>query len=159
MRKSVLVVCSVLLFGSALLAQNKIDTKWHCSKEAALQKMDVGDMADHSYMLAQGTCSATAADKGFEEKSGAFTEFRDLKKTGMTNHGRFLVTMGNGDKVNYSYAGSAPADTKKPASNKWTLDSGTGKLKGGKGSGGCSGMMNADGSSDWHCTGTYTSGK
>jgi hypothetical protein len=159
MRKSVLVVCSVLLFGSALLAQNKLDTKWNCSKPAAEHKIDVGDMADHAYVIAQGTCSATASDSGFDEKSGAYTEFRDMKKAGLSNHGRMIVTMGNGDKVYYNYSGSAPSDIKKPASNKWTIESGTGKYKGIKGSGSCSGMAHEDGSGDWHCTGTHTLGK
>jgi len=159
MRKSVLVVCSVLLFGSVLLAQNKIETKWKCAKDSAMQKLDVGDMPDHAYAVAQGTCSATASESGFDEKSGAYTEFRDMKKARMSTHGRFLVTMGSGDKVYYTYANSVPADIKKPASNKWTIDSGTGKYKGIKGSGVCSGMAHEDGSGDWHCTGTYTLGK
>ncbi len=154
MRKSALVVCFVLAVGAVMAAQNKIETKWHCPKATSEQKLDVGDMPDHSYMIAQGSCSATASSKDFEEKSGVWTEMRDVRKSGSNIHGTFIVTMADGDKVNYSYAIQAPA--KKPPTNKWTLSNGTGKLKGVKGSGNCSGKMNDDGSSDWECTGTYT---
>src|ERR1051325_561402 len=120
---------------------------------------DVGDMPDHNYMLVQGGCSATASSKGFDEKSGSFTEFRDIKKTGTTNHGRFIATLGSGDKVYYSYSGAASADTKKPASNRWTIDGGTGKFTHVRGVGKCSGKVSEDGSGDWQCTGSYSLGK
>jgi len=42
--------------------------------------------------------------------------------------------------------------------NKWKILSGTGKYKGIKGSGTCSGKLNAD-AADWECTGTYSMGK
>jgi len=77
----------------------------------------------------------------------------------MSGHGRFNVTMDNGDKVYYTYETTAPTDITKPASNKWTIHSGTGKDKGIKGSGTCSGKRNADESSDWACTGTHSMGK
>jgi hypothetical protein len=156
MRKVLFVVAPVLLFGSAAMAQGKIDTKWHCSKASAEQKMDVGDMPGHMYAIAQGTCDATSSDPGFAEKTGAGTEYQDNTKTSMTSHGQFMVTMDNGDKVHYSYTDTGSADTTKPMSNKWSIVSGTGKQKGIKGSGTCSGTANADGSSDWTCTGTYT---
>ena len=159
MQRQLLVVCFVTLLGSPVLAQNKINTTWHCPKEATAQKMDVGDMPDHTFMLAQGECSATNGSKGLDEKSGAYTEFRDMKKTGVTNHGRFIATLASGDKLFYTYTGSAPADINKPASNKWTIDGGTGKFAHAKGSGTCSGKRNADESGDWHCIGGVHAGK
>ena len=158
MRKVLLVVAPILLFGSAAMAQSKIDTKWHCSKPSAQQKMDVGDMPDHSYAIAQGACNATSSGEGFAEKNGSYTEFQDIGKASTSVHGHFMVTMDNGDKVHYSYIGTASADATKPMSNKWTIVSGTGKEKGIKGSGTCSGKAGADDSSDWTCTGTYTMG-
>ncbi len=159
MRKFLLVVFSLLLFASAAMAQGKVDTKWHCSKPATEHKLNVGDMPDHTYSIIQGTCSATASDSGFAEKTGEYTEFQETWKASMSGHGRFNVTMDNGDKVYYTYETSAPTDITKPASNKWTIHSGTGKHKGSKGSGTCSGKNSADGSSDWACTGTYSMGK
>jgi len=159
MRKLLYVACSLLVFGSVTMAQNKVDTKWHCPKETASHKLDVGDVPDHSYVILQGTCTASASDSGFPEKTSALTEFQEIWKASFNFHGRFNVTMENGDKVHYTYEGSSSTDITKPLSNKWKIQSGTGKYKDIKGSGTCSGKMNADGSSDWECTGTYSIGK
>ena len=159
MRKPLLVVCSLMLFASAAMAQGKIDTKWHCSKPATEHKLNVGDMPDHTYSIIQGTCNATASDNSFAEKADEYTEFDETWKATMTAHGRYNVTMDNGDKVYYTYEESRPTDIIKPASNKWKILSGNGKYKGIEGSGTCSGKLNADGSADWACTGTYSTGK
>jgi hypothetical protein len=159
MRKFLVFAFALLVSGSAAMAQTKLDTKWHCPKQAADHKFDVGDVADHSYMILQGTCTATSSDSGFAEKSGAYTEFREMWKASMSVHGRYNVTMDNGDKVYYTYEHTASTDITKPISQKWKILSGTGKHKGIKGSGICSGKANADESSDWECTGTLTMGK
>jgi hypothetical protein len=159
MRKLLLVALALLVSVSVAMAQGKVDTKWHCSKPAAEHKLDVGDAPDHTYSIAQGTCSATSSDSTFKEKTGAYTEFRETWKASYNNHGRYNVTMDNGDKVYYTYEGSAPTDIAKPASNKWKILSGTGQSKGIKGSGTCSGTRTADGDSDWACTGTVSMGK
>lgn len=153
MRKLLFVAFSLLLFGSTAMAQNKVDTKWQCPKQSADHSFAVGDVPNHSYMILQGTCKSTSSDSGFAEKSGAYTEFRETWKVSFSWHGRFNVTMDNGDIVYYTYEGS------EPTSNKWTIQSGTGKHKGIKGSGTCSGTPHKDGSSDWACTGTYSMGK
>ncbi len=159
MRKPILVVLCLWVFGMTAMAQTKFETKWHCSKATAEHKFDVGDEAGHTYELAQGNCNATASGKNFAEKGGVYTEFDDIKAASIKNHGTFVATMDNGDKIFYKYEGSAPADMKKPASNKWTIEGGTGKQKGIKGSGGCTGMRNADGSSDYSCSGSYSMAK
>jgi hypothetical protein len=159
MRKLLLVALSLLVSGSVALAQGKIDTKWHCQKPATEHKLEVGDIADHSYVIAQGACTVTSSDSTSKEKTGDYTEFQEQWKASYTNHGRFNVTMDNGDKVYYTYEGSAPTDIAKPASNKWKILSGTGKSKGIKGSGTCSGTRTADGAGDWTCTGTYSAPK
>jgi len=159
MRKLLFGAFCLLVAGSAATAQSKIDTKWHCEKPSANHKFDVGDVPGHSYAIAQGSCTATSSDSGFAEKTGAYTEFQELWKASYTNHGRFNVTMDNGDMAYYTYDGSGATDITKPASNKWKIQSGTGKDKGIKGSGTCSGARHDDGSSDWACTGTYSIGK
>jgi len=153
MPKQFFVAFCLLVFGSAAMAE-KVDTKWHCAAPTANQKLDVGDEPDHSYAISQGTCTATVSASG--EKSGAFTEFQEVWKASFTNHGRFNATMDNGDMAYYTYEGSGPTDIAKPVTNKWKILSGTGKHKGMKGSGSCSGTRHEDGSSDWACTGTYT---
>jgi len=152
MRKGLLLVFCLAVLGSVTLAQTKIETKWHCNNPAVTHKLDVGDMPDHSYSIAQGTCTATTSSAG--EKSGAYTEFDETWKASMTGHGRFNVTMDNGDMEYYTYETSGPTDTKKPAANKWKIVGGTGKEKGVKASGSCSGTRSDDGSSDWTCSGT-----
>jgi hypothetical protein len=155
MRKLLLIALSLLVSGSFAMAQSKVDTKWHCEKPAADHKFDVGDVPDHTYWIGQGTCNATSSDSGFKEKSAQYTEFQEVWKASYNNHGRFNVTTDSGDKVYYTYEGSAPTDIAKPASNKWKIVSGTGKYKSIKGSGTCSGNRGAD-ASDWACTGTYS---
>jgi len=153
------VVCSLLVFGSAAMAQNKVDTKWHCPKDWVEHKFDVGDVPGHSYLIAQSTCNATASDSGFAEKTGNWTEFQEIWKASINYHGRENMTMDNGDKVYETYEGFASTDMTKPFSNKWKILGGTGKYKGIKGSGTCSGKFNADGSIDLDCIGTYSLGK
>jgi len=157
MRKRLFVAFCLLVLGSLAVAQGKIETKWNCAKASTNPSLEVGDVAGHAYALGQGTCTATSSGSG--EKSGAYTEFDEAWKASYTGHGRFNVTMDNGDMVYYTYESSGPSDIKKPATNKWKIVSGTGKQKGVKGSGSCSGTRHEDGSSDWACTGTTSMGK
>jgi predicted secreted Zn-dependent protease len=159
MRKVLFTAISLLLLEPAAMAQGKVNTKWDCAKQAVEHQLDVGDVAGHTYSIMQGDCKATSSDEGFAEKAGAYTEFRETWKSSYTGHGRFNVTMDNGDKVFYSYEQTGSADIAKPAHNKWRIHSGTGKYKGTKGSGTCTGMFHEDGSSDWTCTGTYSMAK
>jgi hypothetical protein len=153
------------LFALALLAsvpvaaaQSKIDTKWHCPKATTENTLNVGDVPDHVYYIGQGTCDATSSDGDLKEKSGTFTEFHDQWKTTYNFHGYYIANTVDGDKVNYKYEGSASTDITKPVANKWKIASGTGKNKGIKGTGGCAGKANSDGSFDLECTGTYSMG-
>ena len=157
MRKLLLVAACLLALASAAMAQDKIDSKWHGAKATAMHQFDVGDVADHSYQIAQGTCDATSSSAG--EKSGAYTEFDELWKASYTGHGRFNVKTDDGDTVYYTYETTGAADVKKPASNKFKIVGGTGKHKGIKGSGTCSGTRHEDESSDWTCTGSYSMGE
>jgi hypothetical protein len=144
-------ICGLGL-GAFAMAQGKIETKWNCAKPDANPMFEVGDEAGHQYALAQGTCAATSSASG--EKSGKYTEFDDIWKTMHTGHGRFNVTMDNGDMVYYTYETSGSSDMKKPLSNKWKIVNGTGTHKGTKGSGSCTGHQHEDGGTDWVCTGT-----
>ena len=157
MRKLLLVAFSLLVSVSVAMAQSKVDTKWHCSKATTEYKLDVGDVPDHLYWIGQGTCDATSSSGDVKDKAGTFTEFHDAWKASFKFHGYFIATTDSGDKVHYMYEGSTPTVTTNPMSNKWKIVGGTGKHKGIKGSGTCSGKASADGSSfDWECTGTYS---
>jgi hypothetical protein len=158
MRRLLLIGLTLLVSVSVAMAQSKVDTKWHCSKATTEYKLDVGDVPDHLYWIGQGTCDATSSSGGLKEKAGTFTEFHDAWKASFKFHGYFIATTDSSDKVNYTYEGSGSADVTKPVANKWKIVGGTGKHKGIKGSGSCSGKVNADGSDDITCTGTYSMG-
>ena len=147
MRKIWAVAFWVLVFSGFAMAQTG-ETKWHCDKATTQNQLDVPDGTGHLYVIAQGNCTAT--ESGMGEKTGEFTEFQDVHKTAFTNHGRFVVTMENGDKAYYNYQGSGDR-AKKTATNKWKVTGGTGKFKTGGPSGSCTGALADDGSSDWTC--------
>lgn len=155
MRKPLLIALALIVASSVAMAQ-KIDTKWHCSKATEEHSLGVGDVPDHVYWTGQGTCDATSSTGGLKEKSGQYTEFHDQWKASFNFHGYYNATTEDGDKIFYTYGGSAPTDAGKPVSNKWKIMDGSGKHKGIKGSGSCAGKVNEDGSADWHCTGTYS---
>lgn len=157
MRKLLLIALPLLISGSVAMAQSKVDVKWHCSKAATEHKLDVGDMPDHTYWIGQGACEATKGEDDLKEKSGSYTEFHDQWKTKFNFHGYYIATTDDGDKINYTYEGSATTDATKPLANKWKIVSGTGKHKGIKGSGTCAGKAAGD-AFDWECTGTYSMG-
>jgi hypothetical protein len=158
MRNFVLVALSLVVSGSVAMAQSKVDTKWHCSKAGTEYKLDVGDAPDHVYWIGQGTCEAKSSEGDLKEKDGAYTEFHDQWKASFSFHGYYNATTDDGDKIRYTYEGSNSTDITKPVANKWKIVGATGKHKGIKGSGACSGKLNPDGSSDLECTGTYSMG-
>ena len=154
MQKLTLVAICLVVLSSLAMAQNNLDTKWHCMKPAAEQSYPAADSV-HNYGAAQGTCNATSSKTG--EKSGSYTEAIETTKTSISNRGTYVVTMEDGDKTYYTYSGNA-SPVQKTGSNKWKIMGGTGKYKAAKGAGTCSGKLNDDGSSDWTCSGTFSAG-
>ncbi len=156
MRKLMTVGMCLLISASAAMAQSQFKMKWHCGKPAAQQSYEIGDVAGHSYGVAQGNCDAASSSLG--EKTGTFTELQEIWTTSFKTRGSFNITTDSGDKMYYTYqAIGDPA--KKTVSEKWTLVGGTGKHKGNHGSGTCHGKLNDDGSSDWDCSGTTSLGR
>jgi hypothetical protein len=155
MHKPTVVAACIVMLTSMAIAQNNLETKWHCAKPTSQQAYQVPDMSGRSYAASQGSCSATSSKTG--EKSGTYTEAIDNTKVSLNNHGNFVVTMEDGGKIFYSYSGTA-TPAKKTGSNKWKILGGTGKYKAAKGAGTCAGTLNDDESSDWDCTGTFTAG-
>jgi len=155
MRKVLVVAVGLLLIASVAVAQSK-DSKWHCDQPSSEKSLEVGDVAGHSFVIEQGNCTSTESAIG--EKSGIFTEFLENWKTSGTVKGRFNVTLESGDKIFHSYQ-STFDPVKKTIAEKWTVVNGTGKYKGAKGSGTCTGKLNDDGTSDWNCSGIITAAK
>jgi hypothetical protein len=153
------VLAALLLSASYALAQSRIDTKWHCPKLSASHTLAVGDTPNHNFTIIQGNCKSTASGAQFPEEESDYTEFQEMVGTSVNVHGRMNVTMRNGDRVYYSYEGSFSTDITKPFSQRWKLESGTGRYKSIKGNGTCSGTVHADGTGDMECIGMYSLGK
>jgi hypothetical protein len=143
---------------AAAATQGKIAAQWHCPADTVNQKLEVGDVPEHSYAISQGTCSLAAKEGALPEKSATITEFDETWKSSYKFQGRANVTLLDGEKIFYAYGGNAP-DSSKPPVESWNIDGGTGKYKAIQGSGSCAGKANPDGSSDWNCSGTYSLGE
>jgi len=165
MRNFVLLVCSLVLCVTLAAAQGKISTEWKCdAKPSEQHSISVPDHEGRSYTIAQGKCTAEKGTIGdVKEQEGTFTEFGDMNMASGTdlNHGVFVETLANGDKIFYDYHGSQAWKDGKMVSgmNKWRLAGGTGMYKEAKGEGGCKGTGSPDGSSTWNCEGSYMGAK
>ena len=159
MSKPVLVVGLVCLFASGALAQGKVANGWACGKPAMGQSIEVGDQPNHAYSIDQIKCTSTKGEiAGLKEQEGTGTEFAEITGNSSRGHGVFVETMANGDKIHFTYQTTATIKDGKmqSGSNKWQATGGTGKFKGIKASGTCSGTGSADGFTNWTCTGTYS---
>ena len=159
MRNLALVLGLVCLCATGALAQGKVDNGWACGKPAMANSIEVGDQPDHAYSIDQIKCTSTKGEiGGVKEKEGTGTEFAEVKGNKSSGHGVFVETMANGDKINVTYQTTVTTKNgqMESGSDKWQATGGTGKFKGIKASGTCTGTGNADGSVTWACTGTYS---
>lgn len=159
MCKRILVACLVCLCATVVLAQGKVENGWACGKPAMANTIEVGDKANHAYAIDQIKCTSTKGEiAGVKEREGTGTEFAEVTGNNSKGHAVWVEIMDNGDKI---YATYQPTITLKDGqmqsgSDQWQYTGGTGKFKGIKGSGTCTGKGGADGTSDWTCAGTYT---
>ena len=159
MRKLMLVGFLVCLSAGVAVAQNKIANGWACAKPAMPHSIDVGDQPGHAYAIDQLKCTSTKGEiGGVKEKEGTGTEFSEVTGNNSSGHGIFVETMANGDKITFTYQTTATLKNGHmvSGSDKFQATSGSGKFKGIKASGSCTGTGNADGSTNWSCTGTYS---
>ena len=161
MRKFVFVVGLVCLCATVALTQKegKVSNGWACSKPDKANTLEVGDAPGHTYSITQFKCTSTKGEfAGVREKEGTATEFDEIEGNKLTGHGVFIETFANGDKATFAYQSSGAIKDGKVGSlgDKWQATSGTGKFKGIKASGTCTGNGNADGGSTLACTGTYS---
>jgi hypothetical protein len=141
---------------------SKLTASWKCPPPNPMNSIPVGDDPGHAYVVDQGKCTATKGEiEGVKEAEGTATEFMEVKGSTGKGHGVFIESLANGDKITYSYDFTATMANNMPqgGSNKWTITGGTGKFKGIKGSGTCTGKGNPDGSANYDCAGTYTMAK
>jgi hypothetical protein len=159
MRKFLFVVSCLLLCASVSLAQGKVDSHWNCAKATDTHSIEVGDQSNHAYTIGQSTCTATKSEiGGVNEKDAVAAQFVESTGNSSSWHGHFVVTTDSGDKIFYRYSGHGTNKDGQfdAGSNFWSIVGGTGKFKGAKGKGTCTGKGGPDGSASWDCTGTYT---
>ena len=160
MRRIFLVVLAVLFCAAAVAAQTKVTGTAQCAKPDPQQTVPVGDRPGHLLGIAQVKCAYSAkpmeigADKS---KEGVGTETSEL--SGNTSHSRgfYVVTMESGDKVFFTYHGTATLKDGKLADLKgdWGINGGSGKLKGIKGKGTFTCAPSGDGASSCDTDGEY----
>lgn len=160
MRKIGLTLLGVLLVALPARAQTKLTGKVHCAKGDPAYSIEVGDKPGHIITARKSACTWADATPiaGLTVKSGADAATGEVNGSTAHDSGYHTVTMDNGDKYTVHFAGTAAMskDNTGTLDGKWTFVSGTGKLKGIKGSGTYKGTVNADGSGDVTVDGDYT---
>ena len=167
---SLIVLASIALYAqtapksaqTAAAAGGKIASSWKCAPPNPSNAIPVGDEPGHAYMIDQSKCTATKGEiEGLKEVEGTSTEFGEVTGNTVKGHGIFTESLANGDKitVTYDFTGTMVNNMPSSGTDKWTVKNGTGKFKGMKGGGTCTGKWNPDGSANFECAGTYTLAK
>ena len=162
MRNLILVCSFVLLSASTALAQGKVAVKWDCAAPAPAHSLDAGDQPNHSFSIAQIKCTAMEGEiAGVKQRDGVGTEFHELTGNSDRFHGVFVETLANGEKIHYTYEGTATMKegALESAKNTWSATSATGVFKGIKASGTCKATGKPDGGATFECSGEYTLSK
>lgn len=159
MRKLILVCCFSFLSASMALAQGPVAVQWNCAQPAPVNSLDAGDQPNHVFSISQVKCSATKGEiAGVKQHEGVGTEFHEVTGASDRFHGVYVETLANGDKITYTYKGTATvkAGGLESGNNTWSATSGTGKFKGIKASGTCKAVGKPDGTSTFDCSGNYS---
>jgi hypothetical protein len=136
----ILLGCAVFALAVAVTpAQMKSEISGTCAKADVEQSVPAGDSPAHMFTVAQGKCTPKGEIAGQTSKSGAYSEHRDVNTSRMKAWGVYIETYDSGDTVAYSYQLSLAVKNGVPGAGKGTYQimSGTGKMKGIKGSGTC----------------------
>jgi hypothetical protein len=162
--KTVLFMLSLFcLLTSLAVAQTKMSGTAKCGKPSIQQMVPAGDHPNHSFGVTQGSCTWTKPMMiaGVASKEGVGVSTVEADGEVSRSRGVYVDTMENGDKAHYRFESSATAKDGqvKLTSHKWQLMGGTGKLKGVKGQGTCTGGGAADGDVTYECEGEYTAEK
>jgi hypothetical protein len=151
---------AALMIALPASAQTKIAGKVHCDKADPNSMIEVGDKANHLLYARKAACTWDGSQEiaGLKTKTGVDVATGEVNAATMRDSGYHTATMDNGDKYVVRFTGSAAMgkDNAGTIDGKWTFVSGTGKLKGIKGSGTYKGASHADGSADVTVDGDYT---
>ena len=147
--KTIFTSIMLVALAAAAVAQTKISGTSQCAKPDPQHMIQVGDHPNHAYAISQSKCTWTKPYEvgGTQAKDDVVTAFDEINGDKSRNHGLVSNTMANGDKAHVSFQGTATLKDGAPQTSegKWRFTSGTGKLKGIKGSGTYKGKGSPDG--------------
>ncbi|HEY6944774.1 MAG TPA: hypothetical protein VI431_06515 [Candidatus Acidoferrum sp.] len=139
MRQILIITATVLLSAATASAQTKVSGTAQCAKPDPVHVLPVGDRPDHSLGLAQIKCTYTKPMEigGDKSKDGVSTETSDIRVNTSRPRGFHVVTMQSGDKVFFSYQGTATSKDNAVVElrGNWSMNGGSGKMKSIKGKG------------------------
>jgi hypothetical protein len=161
MKYKIFCGCALFAFVAAMTpAQTKMSLSGKCGKPDVQQNIPAGDSPSHVFTLAQGTCETKGEVGGAASKEGAFSEHGEATANRSKVSGVYAETFVSGDKIFYTYQNNVTLKDGAPQTGggKYQIASGTGKMKGIKGSGTCKITPGANGGIDYSCTGEYTLG-
>ena len=142
------VVLLILLAVDLAVAQTKVSGTVQCGKADQQQSMNVGDRANHSFIIGQGKCTwiKPLEIEGAKTQNGAFTVFSEQSGNTVRDHGYVTDTLDSGDKYTVRINSTETWSGGKPVSERgtWNFASGTGKMKGIKGKGTFNGKAEGD---------------
>ena len=155
----VLTVLTVLGISSPAVAQTDYSGTLQCGKPDKEYRIEVGDQPDHVFVLNQGKCIYISGGEiaGIKHKELVFTNISETIGNKDTWQGINVVTLANGDKLNFRIKGTTSLKDGAPESGECGFEvvSGTGKFANLKLKGRSKGRWTADGSSTWEYQGEY----
>ncbi len=145
--KSSIGLIAFMIFSSAALAlaQTHIAGTAECSGPEQVHVMRLSDQAGHFFVMSQGKCNWTKPVDiaGTHTQSDEATVSKEVRGNQARVRGYVTETTAGGDKFSYRILGTQVIDHGKTVSEhgKWTIVSGTGKLKGVHGKGTYAGKL------------------
>lgn len=157
--KTLLSFVVVFALAAVASAQTKISGTLQCAKPDQQHAIEVGDRANHSFVISQTKCTWTKSLEiaGVQSKEHASTGFSEVSGNRSRDQGYSVGTMTNGDKYYTRFQDSATLKEGvfESSEGKWSFAGGTGKLKGLKGQGTYKGKGAPDGTSTYEAEGEY----
>jgi len=140
-----LIAFMIVSAATLALAQTHISGTAECSGPEQTHVMRLSDHANHFFVLSQGKCSWTkpADIEGTRTQSDEATVSKEVRGNHAHVRGYVTETTASGDKFSYRIVGTQVLDHGKTVSEhgRWTIVSGSGKLKGIHGKGTYTGKL------------------
>jgi len=139
-----------IIFASAALAvaQTKVAGTVVCSGPEETHVMRLSDHANHFFVMSQGKCKWTKPIdiEGDQTQNDVATITKEVRANHAHVRGYVTETTASGDKFSYRILGTQVLDHGKTVSEqgRWSIVSGTGKLKGIHGKGTYTGKLQGD---------------